>query len=164
MSSADEGPPPSTPLDAVQRAARGRLRRTAGRTRSAPAFRRDGPSGDARDPTLVGAVLRLLVDDNGWGPALQSRRVDVEWRKLVGPEIAAHASPVSLDGGVLTVAADSTVWATQLRLLGPQLLQRLEDGLGERVVRRVVVTGPTGPSWRRGPLRVRGQGPRDTYG
>lgn len=164
MNSPDEGPAPEPPLDAVQRAARGRLRRTSGRARPPAGGRRGTAPNDARDPTLVGEVLRRLVADNGWSAAVQSRRVEVDWVQLVGGEIAAHARPVSLDAGVLTVAADSTVWATQLRLLAPQLLRRLADGLGERVVRQVVVTGPTGPSWRRGPLRVRGHGPRDTYG
>jgi hypothetical protein len=32
------------------------------------------------------------------------------------------------------------------------------------VVRRLVVRGPTTPDWGHGRLRVRGPGPRDTYG
>jgi predicted nucleic acid-binding Zn ribbon protein len=62
------------------------------------------------------------------------------------------------------VAADSTAWATQLRLLAPSLVRRLAEDLGGETVRRVTVQGPSAPSWKRGKLRVRGRGPRDTYG
>ena len=41
----------------------------------------------------------------------------------------------------------------------------LADEVGEGTVTKVVVRGPTGPSWRRGPRVAPGsQGPRDTYG
>jgi predicted nucleic acid-binding Zn ribbon protein len=62
------------------------------------------------------------------------------------------------------VQADSTAWATQLRLLQRQLLGRLAAGLGDGVVTRMRIHGPTAPSWRRGPRHVSGRGPRDTYG
>ena len=60
--------------------------------------------------------------------------------------------------------ADSTAWATQLRLLAPTLVRRLAEELGAGTVDRG--DGPAGraPSWKRGRLQVRGRGPRDTYG
>ncbi len=86
------------------------------------------------------------------------------WAQIVGEEIAAHVSPETFEGGTLTVRADSTAWATQVRLLAPTLLRRLAEELGEGVVERVAVGGPAGPSWRKGLRRVPGRGPRDTYG
>jgi predicted nucleic acid-binding Zn ribbon protein len=44
------------------------------------------------------------------------------------------------------------------------MLARLGGALGREVVRRIHVHGPVAPSWGRGPKRVRGRGPRDTYG
>ena len=71
----------------------------------------------------------------------------------------------SFDDGVLTVRADSTAWATQVRLLVPTLLRRLAEEVGRGTVTKVVVRGPAAPSWRRGPrVAPGGQGPRDTYG
>jgi len=43
-------------------------------------------------------------------------------------------------------------------------LRRLEDDVGEGVVRDVLVLGPAGPGFKRGPRSVPGRGPRDTYG
>ena len=35
---------------------------------------------------------------------------------------------------------------------------------GLEAVRKVTVLGPSAPSWKRGALRIKGRGPRDTYG
>ncbi len=84
--------------------------------------------------------------------------------QLVGAEVAEHTRPVQLSGGELTVQADSTAWATQLRLLQRQLLAKIAATVGDGVVKRLRVQGPTAPSWRHGPRHVPGRGPRDTYG
>jgi predicted nucleic acid-binding Zn ribbon protein len=86
------------------------------------------------------------------------------WAELVGHEVAEHATPTALRDGELTVQADSTAWATQLRLLQRQLLTKIAAGLGNGVVTRMRIHGPSAPSWRRGPRHVSGRGPRDTYG
>jgi len=71
---------------------------------------------------------------------------------------------VTLRDGLLSVEAESTAWATQIRLLAPRLLARIAEVAGSGVVTRLTVHGPAGPSWRHGRLRVPGRGPRDTYG
>ena len=64
----------------------------------------------------------------------------------------------------LTVRADSTAWATQIRLLTSSILGRLEGEVGKGTVSELRVVGPSAPSWSRGPRRSQGPGPRDTYG
>jgi predicted nucleic acid-binding Zn ribbon protein len=86
------------------------------------------------------------------------------WDVLVGAEIAARCQPVRLRDGELTLAAESTAWATQLRGLVPRLLARIRAELGPDVVTRIRVHGPVAPSWGTGPRRIAGRGPRDTYG
>lgn len=86
------------------------------------------------------------------------------WDQIVGPELAAHTRPEGLRGGELAVTADSTAWATQLRLLAATLIGRVNTELGSPLVRKLKVRGPAPPP-RPGPLRVRGaRGPRDDYG
>jgi predicted nucleic acid-binding Zn ribbon protein len=61
--------------------------------------------------------------------------------------------------------ADSTAWATQVRLLAEDLKARIDSQLGAGVVKTITVNGPVAPSWKKGPRSVRGgRGPRDTYG
>ena len=87
------------------------------------------------------------------------------WDAVVGADVAAHCRPETFEDGVLTVRADSTAWATQVRLLTAGLLRRLAEEVGEGTVQRIHVRGPAAPSWRRGPRVAPGsQGPRDTYG
>uniref|UniRef100_UPI0015F0448B DciA family protein n=1 Tax=Pseudonocardia pini TaxID=2758030 RepID=UPI0015F0448B len=123
-----------------------------------------GPGPDNRDPQPFGRVVSRVAMDRGWSSRLTDATVLGRWNTLVGPDIADHCTPVSLRDGELILQAESTAWATQLRTLQRQLLQRLAAAVGPDIVRRIRVTGPQGPSWRRGPRHVRGRGPRDTYG
>ncbi len=127
--------------------------------------RRSGSGPDARDPQPFAATISRLVAERGWHTPVAVGGVIGRWDQVVGDEVAAHCEPESFDDGVLTVRTDSTAWATQMRLLAPTILARLATELGAGVVARLVVKGPSGPSWRRGLRSVQGgRGPRDTYG
>jgi len=120
------------------------------------------------DPERLGTAIEGLIDFHGWQEAAAAGSVFGRWAEIVGPELAAHTRPDGLEDGELTVTADSTAWATQVRLLAAQLVRRLGDELGDGTVRRVKVRGPAaaaGPPRKPGAWRVRGgRGPRDTYG
>lgn len=77
-----------------------------------------------------------------------------EWQRIVGADLAAHTKPEAFEDGELLVSADSPAWATQVRLLAPDLLRRLGAELGHGVVSRVRVAGP-GAGGRRGSARYR---------
>lgn len=123
-----------------------------------------GPGPDPRDPQKFGDVLGRLVKARGWQGPTAEATVFGAWDRVVGPDVAKHSRPLKLENGELTVEAESTAWATQLRLLAASLLQRIAAEVGHNVVLKLNVHGPTAPSWSRGPRRVRGRGPRDTYG
>ena len=87
------------------------------------------------------------------------------WAELVGPRSARTAGAESFADGRLVVRTDSTAWATQLKLLAPTVVRRLNEDLGHGTVMVIEVLGPHAPSWKHGPRSVRdGRGPRDTYG
>jgi predicted nucleic acid-binding Zn ribbon protein len=120
---------------------------------------------DAADPQPVGEVVAGYLTDRGWERPLAEARVFTAWADIVGADVAAHCSPAALREGELRISAESTAWATQLRLLAGKLLARIVAEVGPDVVTRVVITGPVGPSWKHGPRSVHGaRGPRDTYG
>ncbi|MCO8277616.1 DciA family protein [Actinoplanes sp. TRM 88003] len=123
-----------------------------------------GPGPDPRDPQLFGDMLQRLMKARGWERPKAEATVFGAWEKVVGPEIAKHCRPVKLDAGVLTVEAESTAWATQLRLLNAKLLRNIAGEVGHNVVTKMNIHGPAAPSWNKGPRRVQGRGPRDTYG
>jgi len=138
--------------------------RGAGRRRRAPGAGWSGPARDERDPQSLDVAVDRLVGEHGWGQDLAVHGVVARWDQIVGAELAAHVRPERYATGELTVRADSTAWATQVKLLAPNLVRRLNEEIGDEMVSRVVVLGPHAPSWRKGPRSVPGRGPRDTYG
>lgn len=128
---------------------------------------RSGARADGRDPLPLGAAVSRLITERGWEAPAAVGGVMGRWPQLVGPEVAQHCAPERYDEQerVLVVACDSTAWATQLRLLAPQLVARLNEELGHGTVKLIKVVGPGGGGRRFGPLRAPGsQGPGDTYG
>jgi predicted nucleic acid-binding Zn ribbon protein len=124
-----------------------------------------GPAPDDSDPQPVGGLLAGYIEERGWDRPLAEAKVFADWGALVGADVASHCVPVSLQNGELKLAAESTAWATQLRLLASTLLARLAAELGPDVVRAIRIGGPGAPSWKHGGFSVRGaRGPRDTYG
>lgn len=117
-----------------------------------------------RDPEGVGNVFSRMLAERGWKSPVAIGAVLSRWHEIVGRDIAAHCVPESFDADTVLVRCDSTAWATQVRLITPQVLQRFETELGAGVVKKLSVIGPAGPSWRKGGRSVPGRGPRDTYG
>jgi predicted nucleic acid-binding Zn ribbon protein len=154
------------------RSARSIASSRGGSGRPARLKRRHKPGGgysgarpDERDPALIGSILPTAMAELGWVGPLAHARLMGQWASVVGAEIAARCHPVSLVDGELKVSAESTAWATQLRLMAPQILARIARELPAGLVRKLVITGPSAPSWKHGPWSMHGgRGARDTYG
>jgi len=116
------------------------------------------------DPQPLASAIGGLLDTEGWQQRAAMGSVFGRWAEIVGADLAAHTRPDSFADGELAVTADSTAWATQVRLLAAVLVKRLNAELGDGSVRRVKVRGPAPPR-QRGGWRVPGsKGPGDTYG
>jgi predicted nucleic acid-binding Zn ribbon protein len=88
---------------------------------------------------LAGAVDALAAD---LAPATPLARVQSAWADAAGPAVASRAHPRSVRGGVVTVTCREAVWAQELELLGPHIVERLNATLGDEVVRQLrCVTG-----------------------
>ncbi len=145
--------------------------KAARRTSGVDAFRRravpraSGAHPDERDPQLLEAAMSRLISQHGWELDLRVQAVFGRWADLVGQEVASHCTPESLSDTRLIVRTDSTAWATQLKLLTPSIVKRLNAELGDGTVRVIEILGPHLPHWKKGRFTSRdGRGPRDTYG
>jgi predicted nucleic acid-binding Zn ribbon protein len=114
----------------------------------APRPRRD-------DPQPLTAAFGGLLSARGWREKAAVGAVFGHWADIVGPQLALHTRPEHFESGELTVSADSDAWATQVRMMAPQLLRRLAEELGHGTVVHIRVKGPAGPPRRPGRLRVR---------
>lgn len=120
---------------------------------------------NSTDPQLLKDLLSHLVHERSWTGGIAEGTLFSTWEQIVGSQISGHASPISLLEGVLTLQATSTPWATQLRLVGPDLIKAIQASAPGALVESIVVIGPQGPSWKKGIRTIRGaRGPRDTYG
>lgn len=157
-----------SPASDLARAALARARASTKATPSKQPRRRSPQYGDNRDPKTVDAVLQGWLRDHGYQEQVGTGSLIARWPEIVGEQFADHVIPDSVketdDGRVLLLRADSTAWATQVRLMLPQIHARIATLLGAGVVDRISVTGPTPPKRAMGPRRVPGRGPRDTYG
>jgi predicted nucleic acid-binding Zn ribbon protein len=151
----------------------GARRRTSGTgaaSKFRPSRRRVDPTAsgahpDERDPQLLDSTIGRLIAEQGWGTDVRVHGVFSRWEVMVGRDVATHCTPEAFDAGRLVVRTDSTAWATQMKLLAPTVVRRLNEELGDGTVTVIDVQGPRGPTWKRGLRSVRdGRGPRDTYG
>ncbi|GAA2375679.1 DUF721 domain-containing protein [Nonomuraea africana] len=127
--------------------------------------RRKAQQRDAGDPQLFGRAIMDLLATRGWERSAAVGGVFGRWPEIVGPDLAAHTKPEAFEDGEVIIAADSTAWATQVRLLARTLIRRLNEELGEGTVKKVKVRGPQNAPRPTGGLRVTGsRGPGDTYG
>jgi len=59
------------------------------------------------------------------------------WPAAVGPKIASHTQAVWFENHRLVVEVGDAVWQQQLSVLRNQILKRLEEILGERLVEQI---------------------------
>jgi predicted nucleic acid-binding Zn ribbon protein len=172
----EEPSPPQAPRPAADDAADSLTLTTYLRLRgiAAPRGRRrrrirdeDGenvPFAPGRDPRGLGDIVAEVTREAGWDSHLAQEDVLRRWSEVAGEQTAAHALPVALEGGVLTVQCDSTAWAKQLSLLRAEIVTRIVRHHPDAGITGVRFIGPDVPSWKWGPRTIPGRGPRDTYG
>lgn len=122
------------------------------------------PFGDGRDPRAMDANVAAFLRRMGWTENVEVAAVTARWREVIGDQIADHCEPVTFEEGVLLLRASSSAWATQMQLMSGQVRHRLNEEFGREVVKELRFIGPSDRHWVKGPRRVKGRGPRDTYG
>ena len=99
-----------------------------------------------RVQTALGRLLRRIDPED----RLRAYRVWRFWAEEVGDAIAAHAQPVALRAGVLTVAVDAPTWLQELQFLKDTLRERLNARLGQKLIDDLYfVSGPIARAARR---------------
>ena len=120
---------------------------------------------DNGDPELISELVSNLIEERDWKSGVAEGTLFTTWPTMVGSEIAAHTTPLSLVDGALTVQTSSTAWATQLTMVSNELLATIQKSASGALVESLVFIGPHAPNWKKGIRTIRGaRGPRDTYG
>jgi predicted nucleic acid-binding Zn ribbon protein len=91
-----------------------------------------------RPATPLGSLVPTVMKGLGLEQRLQQSQVFYLWPNIVGADIARHAQPVALRGGVLIVAVDHPVWLQELsRYHKPLILQKVQKTVGTKAVRDI---------------------------
>ncbi|MBM3828898.1 MAG: DUF721 domain-containing protein [Actinobacteria bacterium] len=92
------------------------------------------------EPRSLAAGIERLLRSFRQGDRDTTVTVFSRWVELVGESVAHHVRPLKLDAGVLIVEVDDPAWATQMKFLESDLLERLRatgSGPVERLEIRV---------------------------
>jgi predicted nucleic acid-binding Zn ribbon protein len=97
-------------------------------------------------PTPLAAALTSFFKQAGLTKRVQQAGIIEEWATLVGPQIASVTAPESVTpDGILRVRVASAAWATELSLMSPKILGRLNAGRSGRVKEIRWMPGPLSP-------------------
>jgi predicted nucleic acid-binding Zn ribbon protein len=113
---------------------------TEGRTRRPTGRRTERPKAK---PTTIGEALKEYTARAGLARRLDLAQAVDDWAERVGPQIAAvtRAESVTPDG-ILRVRVPSAAWATELSLMKPGIMAKMNAGRRGRIRELRFITGP----------------------
>lgn len=91
----------------------------------------------------LGGLIRQWVKRRRCEPQVDDSLLRLKWSSFVGERIGAHTRPRELKDGVLTVIVGDSAWLNELSFLRRELITKVNEGLGRRVVREIrLLSGP----------------------
>jgi len=91
-----------------------------------------------RTPRKLDDVMRDVLSRTGIADRVAQANVIPEWSSLVGPQIARVTQPLSVTTqGTLFVGVTTNAWMTELSLMEPDLLRRLNQRTGRLSIRKI---------------------------
>ncbi|MDN6171645.1 MAG: DciA family protein [Yaniella sp.] len=119
------------------------------RNKTRPPTPKDDKPVRSAGPQPLGDIFSKFIAQRGWKEPVAVGSVLADWSSIVGPQIAENAKVESFENATLILRASSTAWATQLRLLTPQLMHKFNEVLGTGVITKLEIKGPAGGNYGR---------------
>lgn len=93
------------------------------------------------DVVSIGDIVDGLLRDEVFSRGMPVAELASAWVSIVGERMAGATTPMSLEGGVLTVGVDNGPWGAQARFLQEEIRGKADEALGgDRVTSiRIVV-------------------------
>ena len=85
-------------------------------------------------PENVGPILERLFSSLNLGIKVKQYQIWDVWDDVVGVAIARQAQPHQIRNMVLWVTVSSSTWMQQLEFMKQQIVGRLNDCMGEKVI------------------------------
>jgi predicted nucleic acid-binding Zn ribbon protein len=91
----------------------------------------------AKEISSLRMALERSLRDLGLQKRLKTEQLTVLWPQTVGPAVAKIAYPSQFRGGTLFIEVADSVWMQELKFQEGELIARLNDAMGEPLVRRL---------------------------
>lgn len=85
---------------------------------------------------LGSAIEKLLRNYNLW-QGYQQHSIIEKWADIVGSALAEATRAEKVANGILFVAVKDSVWAYHLSMLKPQLIKKLNNHVGSKIIRDI---------------------------
>jgi predicted nucleic acid-binding Zn ribbon protein len=79
--------------------------------------------------TSIAGILKEVLKARGLGSGDALAQLRGKWAAAVGAKVAQHASPQMIRDGRLTLTVDSPAWMSQLNMLSPQIIEKINSVL-----------------------------------
>ena len=91
-----------------------------------------------RRPKKLGDVMGEILSRSGISDRVAQASIIPDWPTLVGKQIASVTEPLSVTRqGTLFVAVTTNAWMTELSLMEPELLRRLNEQAGRLAIKKI---------------------------
>lgn len=87
----------------------------------------------------IGEAIQLLMQKSGWKPKVHELRIREEWEQIAGKTIARYTRELKLNNGTLYISTDVAPLKQELNMGRQQLMQTINEYLGEQAVREIVI-------------------------
>src|SRR5512139_2342724 len=85
----------------------------------------------------IGSAIQDLFETLGISGKIREYDAVVRWNGIVGEQIARVTEAVKIEKGVLVVRVHNGPWRNELTLMKSDVISKLNESLGERVVKDI---------------------------
>ena len=85
----------------------------------------------------LGSVINKIVSDSDIGKKIKKFNIFNHWPDIVGSDIGNKTKPEKLLRQTLYISVTSSTWANELSLMSGQLIKKINDFVGETVVKEL---------------------------
>ncbi len=92
----------------------------------------------SKGPQHIGVILDDLIRERGLEETLHANRAVLLWEESVGEPVSRRTKALQVEAdGTLVVGVESPAWIHHLQMEEEDLRARINDRLGETLVRRI---------------------------
>lgn len=89
------------------------------------------------DMWSISKLLNAWVEESEMGRRLKAERAALKWAEAVGEGIAARTRVERVEGDALIIATESPSWSSELSFRKAQIIKRLNELVGEEVIKDI---------------------------